>query len=89
MDQPAPGFPRLSYGHLYYAACAGVLIMAAALRFYDLSEASLWLDEAIAANNSRGTLWEVALYTRHRNSSPVLYPYLLWLVQLVEARHSA
>ena len=85
MDQPAPGFPRLSYGHLYYAACAGVLIMAAALRFYDLSEASLWLDEAIAANNSRGTLWEVALYTRHRNSSPVLYPYLLWLVQLVES----
>ena len=85
MKQLALGFDRLSRKHLYYAACVGVLVAAAVLRFHNLSETSLWLDEAIAANNSRGTFWEVALYTRHRNSSPVLYPYLLWAVQLVES----
>ena len=85
MKQLALGFDRLSRKHLYYAACVGVLVAAAVLRFHNLSETSLWLDEAIAANNSRGTFWEVALYTRHRNSSPVFYPYLLWAVQLVES----
>ena len=69
----------------YYAAALVVLAVAAALRFYNLDTGSLWLDEAAVAENSKGTFWEVALYTRHRNSSPVLYPYLLWAVQLVES----
>ncbi len=74
-----------SSAYLYYLACLVLLIAAAALRFYNLSEHSLWLDEAAVANNSRGTFWEVVLYTRHRNSSPILYPYILWAVQLVES----
>lgn len=74
-----------SSAHSYYAICLVLLVAAAALRFYNLSEHSLWLDEAVVANNSRGTFWEVALYTRHRNSSPPLYPYMLWALQLVES----
>ena len=37
------------------------------------------------ANNSRASFWEVVLYTRSRNSSPLLYPYALWAVQLVKS----
>ncbi len=78
-------FDAISRERLYYAACAVVLIAAAALRFYNLGESSLWLDEAVVANNSSGAFWEVALRTRHGNSSPLLYPYILWAVQLVES----
>ncbi len=55
------------------------------LRFYDLGGNSIWLDEAVAANNARGTFWEAVQNTRHSNSSPILYPLVLWMVQKVES----
>ena len=62
-----------------------LLIAAVALRFYDLSAASLWHDEAIAAINSRGALSDVVANaaTRYANTSPILYPLALWAVQKV------
>ena len=69
----------------YYAAAIGLLIVAAALRFYDLPEHYLRVDEAAAAHNSRGTLAEVIANTRTNNSSPILYPLALWAVLKVEA----
>ena len=69
----------------YYAAAIGLLIVAAALRFYDLPEHYLRVDEAVAAHNSRGTLAEVIANTRAANSSPILYPLALWAVQQVAA----
>ena len=68
---------------LYYAACVVLLVVAAGLRFHDLSGRSVWLDEAIAANNSSGALSEVIPNTRCCNSSPILYPLALWAVQKV------
>ena len=65
----------------YIIACVCLLIVAAALRFYNLSDNSLWYDEAKAAVNARGALSEVAVNTRHENSSPILYPLALWAVQ--------
>ena len=62
-------------------ACVCLLVVAAALRFYNLSNNSLWFDEARAAVNSRGALSEVVVKTRHENSSPILYPLALWAVQ--------
>jgi uncharacterized membrane protein len=44
-------------------------------------------DEALAANNSRGTLAETVANTRAHNSSPILYPLILYAVQ--KAGHSA
>ncbi len=70
---------------LYYAACICLLIAAVALRFYDLGGDSLWYDEAVAANNSRGSFSEAVERTRHSNSSPILYPLVLWAVQKVES----
>ena len=83
MDFPIKLGPRYST-RLYWLACLVMLVAAAALRFYNLGSNSLWLDEAIAANNSQGTFFEVVLYTRHRNSSPALYPYMLWVIQLID-----
>ena len=67
----------------YIIACVCLLIIAAALRFYNLSDNSLWFDEARAAVNSRGALSEVVVNTRYENSSPILYPLALWAVQKV------
>lgn len=69
----------------YYAACAALLIVAALLRFNDLAGNSVWYDEAVAALNSRGGLAEVIPNTRAFNSSPALYPLMLWAIQAVES----
>ncbi len=71
---------------LYYAAAVCLLLVAAALRFYDLPGKGIWGDEPRAANNSRvGTLEEVLDNTRDHNSSPILYPLVLYAVQKVES----
>ena len=78
---------RLSQDHktrLYYAACVVLLVAAAGLRFHDLSGKSVWNDEAFVADNSSGSLSEVVPNTRHKNSSPILYPLVLWAVQKVD-----
>ena len=77
-------FSRDHKTRLYYAACVVLLVVAAGLRFHDLSEKSVWYDEAVAADNSSGTLSEVVTKTRYRNSSPILYPLALWAVQKVD-----
>ncbi len=61
-----------------------LLVVAAGLRFYDLPGHEVWYDEAVAANNSRGSLSEVVHNTRHGNSSPILYPLALWAAQKVD-----
>ena len=73
----------------YYAAAIGLLVVAAALRFYGLPEHYLWFDEAVAANNSGGALAEVIPKTRSDNSAPVLYPLVLWAVQQVESSRAS
>ena len=82
-------FGRDHKAHLYHAACVCLLFVAAGLRFHDLAEHSLWLDEAVAANNSGGTLSEVVFNTRHHGSSPILYPLALWAVQKVDVSNSS
>ena len=67
-----------------YAAAVVVLLVAAALRFYDLAADSLWYDEAVAALNSQGSFTETVERTRAFNTSPILYPLALWAVQKVE-----
>ncbi len=69
---------------LALAAFVCLLVVAAGLRFYDLSEKSLRSDEAVAANSSRGALSEIVSNTRKHNSSPILYPLALWAVQKVD-----
>ncbi len=76
---------RVSPERLALAAFLCLLIAAAALRFYDLPGNSAWLDEAAAANLSRGTIREVVSGTRGSNSAPILYPLALWAVQKVES----
>ena len=77
---------RISPGRLALAGLfVGLLVVAAGLRFYDLPGQSLRHDEAAAANISRGALSEVIPDTRTSNSSPILYPLALWVVQQVES----
>ncbi len=74
----------VSSERLILAAFVCLLVVAAGLRFYDLPGNSIWYDEAVVANNSRGSLSEVVTNTRHSNTSPILYPLALWAVQKVD-----
>ena len=58
-----------------------LLLVAAGSRFYDLTGNSLWFDEVVVSNNSSGALSDVIPNTRCCNSSPILYPLALWMVQ--------
>ena len=65
----------------YVIAGVCLLIVAVSLRFYNLSESSLRFDEAKAALNAGGAIYDVVLYTRDESASPILYPLALWAVQ--------
>jgi len=56
-----------------------ILLIAVALRFYHLGGTSLWLDEAVYANNSMTDFRSFIENTRNRNSSPVLLPFLYYI----------
>ena len=78
-------FGRARKTRLYYAAGICLLVAAAGPRFHDLAERQLSFDDAATANYSRGTFSEVISNTRHHNSSPILYPLILYTVQKVES----
>jgi hypothetical protein len=59
-----------------------LLAVATTLRSYHLGNRSLWYDEAMTANASRGTFAQVLQVTR-RFSAPVIHPYILYLVEKV------
>ncbi len=76
---------RISPGRLALAVLfVGLLVVAAGLRFYDLSGNSVWYDEVAASRNAGGALSEVIPNTRYGNTSPILYPLALWAVQKVD-----
>jgi predicted membrane-bound mannosyltransferase len=61
-----------------------ILLFAVALRIYRIGQRSLWYDEAVAANISRGTLVETLTLTRARHSAPITHPLLLYVVEKVD-----
>ena len=65
----------------YAIGCVCLLIAAAALRLYGLSDAALRYDEAAVALVARKPLSEVVDYTRYTHHIPILYPLALWAVQ--------
>ncbi len=68
---------------LYYIACVALLVIAAALRFYNLSENSLSYDEAMVATHASGTYAKLFNKTQYSNTSPILYHLVLHGVQKV------
>jgi hypothetical protein len=81
----------------FLIAALFLLTIGTGLRIYHLGVRSLWLDEALTANISRGTwydgaftghfsrgsLKEVLEQTRMWGSYPVTYPWILYLVEKV------
>lgn len=68
----------------YYPAAILLLILAAALRFYDLAGNTIYHDEAVASFYTRGTFSQLLDNTRANNASAIAYLLLLFLVQKVE-----
>jgi hypothetical protein len=59
--------------HLFLVAALLLLAIGTALRIYHLGDRSLWFDEAVTANTSRGTLSQILEETRSRLTSPIIY----------------
>jgi uncharacterized membrane protein len=77
----ARGIPR--YGRLFPIAALLLLTIGTALRVYHLGDRSLWFDEALTANMSRGTLAQMLEENGSRGSSPIAHLYILHWVQKV------
>jgi hypothetical protein len=60
-----------------------IVLLAGFLRIHHIAQRSLWLDEAIAANISRGTLSETLVLTRGLHSAPIVHPFILYAVERV------
>jgi uncharacterized membrane protein len=76
------GFPVASIGsRTYIAAAISILVVATILRLVHLGEISLWIDEAILANLSRTTLWNLIDLTRSYYSSPIDMPFLVYIIE--------
>jgi uncharacterized membrane protein len=83
-DVAAPGQRpgMLSPRSFFLVAAVFLLATGAALRVYHLGDRSLWYDEAVTANGSRGTFMHVLEKTR-RCSAPVVHPYILYIAEKV------
>jgi hypothetical protein len=66
-------------------ASLAIVLFAFALRTYHIGQRSLWFDEAVAANISRGTLAETVTLTQAEHSAPITHPLLLYVVEKVDA----
>jgi hypothetical protein len=60
-----------------------IVLLATSLRAYHIAQRSLWLDEALAANISRGTLSQMLTLTRGFHSAPIVDPLILYSVERV------
>jgi hypothetical protein len=74
------GSRRKAY-RVFLVISALVVLLATSLRIYRIAQRSLWLDEAIAANISRGTLAQTLTLTRGLHSAPITDPLILYAVE--------
>lgn len=72
-----------SRGRFFPIAALFLLAIASLLRIYHLGDRSLWFDEALTANISKGTSQQILEVTRSRGSAPIIHPYILSLVEKV------
>ena len=66
--------------HSFLMTSTLILIIAIFFRLYNLEGTSLWLDEAVYANNSYGKFDDFISLTRSRNSSPIFLPFIYWVL---------
>ncbi len=84
VSNQAGSMPRPS--PLFLTGCALIILLASSLRIYHVSLRSLWLDEAIAANISRGTVGETLALTRALHSAPIVHPVILHWTEVVSTQ---
>ena len=72
--------------HVFLMGSALIILLASSLRIYHVSQRSLWLDEAIAANISRGTVAETLVLTRALHSAPIVHPLILQATEAVSTQ---
>jgi hypothetical protein len=76
------GSRRQAY-RVFLLVSALVVLLGISLRVHHVAQRSLWLDEAIAANISRGTIAQTLILTRGLHSAPITDPLILYAVERV------
>jgi uncharacterized membrane protein len=66
----------------YVILSAMILLAGVSLRFYHLGNRSLWYDEAVTANISRGSFQQMLQLTR-KVSAPIVHPFFLYLTERI------
>lgn len=66
---------------IYLILAVLLILVATYLRFDNLSARSMWIDEAVAAINSQESIQETIKNTRQHNTSPIVFPVILYAVQ--------
>jgi hypothetical protein len=77
--------PKTRTDRVFLLVCALLVLFAVFLRIHHIGQRSLWLDEAIAANISRGTLSETLTLVRGLHSAPITHPLILYVVEKISA----
>ena len=75
--------PTRQLSRVFILTAVLIVLLGAGLRLHHISQRSLWLDEAIAANISRGTLSQTLYLTRSLHSAPITDPLILYAVERV------
>jgi uncharacterized membrane protein len=60
-----------------------IVVLAIVPRVHHIAQRSLWLDEAISANISRGTLAQTLTLTRGLDSAPIVDPVILYVTEKI------
>jgi uncharacterized membrane protein len=76
--------PMFRWGRSLSIAALLLVAIAVGLRLYCIGTRSLWYDEAVTANASRGSMLQALDETR-QFSAPMAHPYLLYLVEKVDS----
>jgi Dolichyl-phosphate-mannose-protein mannosyltransferase len=77
---------KLRPSRLFLLSSVLIILIASPLRIHQVSQRSLWLDEAIAANISRGTVAETLTLTRALHSAPIVHPLILQTIEAVSTQ---
>ena len=80
IDESRVDSQTLLHRSTYVIVSALILLGGSCIRFYHLANRSLWYDEAVTANISRGSFAQMLALTRNV-SAPIIHPFLLYLTE--------
>jgi hypothetical protein len=77
---------QIPMGRALFVCSILVVLLAVGLRLHRIEQRSIWFDEAVAANISRGTIAQTLTLARAEHSAPIIHPLILYVIEKVSVR---